>query len=178
MWCSSQISRRESFYAIVSHFVSHFSTESSHDLHMWRHYCLVGMPSSVYLDPPGPSISPSRWCSFCLKKFLHVQVPLGCVKTAFVTQGLGSREFVKTMEVSISIRAYEVFLAFLFFFFFWGGGGHFSQNTLPYWESIIALLKLHSSNTVKAYQHTIYIYYILKHALRWLIKAVFFARNI
>ena len=79
------------------------------------------------------------------------------------------------MEVSISIRAYEVFLAF---FFFLGGGGHFSQNTLPYWESIIALLKLHSSNTVKAYQHTIYIYYILKHALRWLIKAVFFARNI
>ena len=28
-----------------------------------------------------------------------VQVPLWCVKTAFVTQGLGNREFVKAMEV-------------------------------------------------------------------------------
>ena len=41
--------------------------------------------------------SPSR--PFCLEKFLRVQVPLGCVKTAFVTQGLGSREFVKNFCV-------------------------------------------------------------------------------
>ena len=41
---------------------------------------------------------PSPWRPFCLEKFLRVQVPLGCVKTAFVTQGLGSHEFVKTMD--------------------------------------------------------------------------------
>ena len=41
-------------------------------------------------------------CPFCLEQILGVQVPLWCVKTAFVTQGLGSREFVKTMELSIS----------------------------------------------------------------------------
>ena len=65
-----------------------------------------------------PSISPSPWRPFCLQKFLRVQVPLGCLKTAFVTQGLGSRKFVKTMEVSIifllperrkvSCRLYEI----------------------------------------------------------------------
>ena len=48
-----------------------------------------------------PSISPSPWRPLCLQKFLRVQVPLGCLKTAFVTQRLGNREFVKTMEVSI-----------------------------------------------------------------------------
>ena len=42
---------------------------------------------------------PSPWRPFCLEKFLRVQVPLGCVKTAFVTQGLGSREFVKNFCV-------------------------------------------------------------------------------
>ena len=55
------------------------------------------MPSLVYR----PSISPSRWHPFCLEKFLRVQVPLGCVKTAVATQGLESREFVKTMEVDL-----------------------------------------------------------------------------
>ena len=34
-------------------------------------------------------------------KWLHVQIPLGCVKTAFVTQGMGIREFVKTVEMTI-----------------------------------------------------------------------------
>jgi len=43
---------------------------------------------------------PLPWRLFCLEKFLRVQVPLRCVKTAFVSQVLGSREFVKTMEVS------------------------------------------------------------------------------
>ena len=42
---------------------------------------------------------PSPWRPFCLEKFLRVQVPLGCVKTAFLTQGLGSREFVKNFCV-------------------------------------------------------------------------------
>ena len=65
-----------------------------------------------------PSISPSPWRPFRLQKVLRVQVPLGCLKTAFVTQGLGSREFVKTLEVSIifllperrkvSCRLYEI----------------------------------------------------------------------
>ena len=41
---------------------------------------------TVYLDHAGPSISPSRWRPFCLEQFLRVQVPLGCVKTAFVSQ--------------------------------------------------------------------------------------------
>ena len=54
-----------------------------------------------------PSISPSPWRPLCLQKFLRVHVPLGCLKTAFVTQGLGSREFVKTMEVSIIFRLPE-----------------------------------------------------------------------
>ena len=59
------------------------------------------MPSLLYLDHPGPSISPLRWRPFCLEKFLRVQVPLGCVKTAVVTHWLGSCEFVKTMEAGI-----------------------------------------------------------------------------
>ena len=54
-----------------------------------------------------PSISPSPWRPLCLQKFLRVHVPLGCLKTAFVTQGLGNREFVKTMEVSIIFRLPE-----------------------------------------------------------------------
>ena len=43
------------------------------------------------------NVAPARNAGVCR----HCQVPLGCLKTAFVTQGLGSREFVKTMEVSI-----------------------------------------------------------------------------
>ena len=67
---------------------SQFRKSTSYTLHIWRQYLLsfVG------------------WRPFCLEKFLRVQVPLGCVKTAFVTHGLGSREFVKTMEVSTAFR--------------------------------------------------------------------------
>ena len=60
------------------------------------------------------NVAPARNAGVCR----HCQVPLGCLKTAFVTQGLGSREFVKTMEVSIifllperrkvSCRRYEI----------------------------------------------------------------------
>ena len=58
-------------------------------------HLLEYMPSLVY----DPSISPSPWHAICLEKFLRVQVHLGCIKAAFVThEGLGSREFVKTME--------------------------------------------------------------------------------
>ena len=73
---------------------------------------------STVIWPSSPSISPSPWCPFRLQKFLRVQVPLGCLKTAFVTQVLGSRKFVKTTEVSIifllperrkvSCRLYEI----------------------------------------------------------------------
>ena len=96
-------SSRQSFYGIVFTF-SRFSKNTSYDLHMWTQYChlLEYIPSLVYLDHPDPSISSSRWCPFCLEKFLHVQVPLGCVKTAFVTQGLGSCEPVKTIKVNIT----------------------------------------------------------------------------
>ena len=84
---------------------SHFRKNTSYDLHKWRQYChlLEYIPSLVYLDHPGPSISPSWWRMFCLEKFLHVKVPH--VKTAFVNQGLGKRKFVKTMEVSTSASA-------------------------------------------------------------------------
>ena len=51
-------------------------------------------------------------------KWLHVQIPLWCVKKAFVTQGMGVREFVKTVEITI------FFFWSLFYFFFdpelWG----------------------------------------------------------
>ena len=47
----------------------------------------VGKNAIISISPLLPS--PSRWHPFCLEKFLRVQVPLGCVKTAFVTQGAG-----------------------------------------------------------------------------------------
>ena len=71
-------------------------------------YChlLEYIPSLAYLDHPGPSILPSRWRPFCLDQFLRVQLPLGCVKTAFVTQGLGSREFVKWVYAGLIRHAF------------------------------------------------------------------------
>ena len=45
----------------------------------------------------GPSCRHRDGERFELKKFLRVRVPLGSVKTAFETQGLGRRERVKTM---------------------------------------------------------------------------------
>ena len=56
------------------------------------------MPVIVYI---APQYRHRDGTPFCLEKFLCVQVPLGCVKTAVATQGLGSREFVKTMEVDL-----------------------------------------------------------------------------
>ena len=58
---------------------SHFRKNTSYDLHKWRQYChlLEYIPSLVYLDHSGPSISPSWWRMFCLEQFLHVKVPLG-----------------------------------------------------------------------------------------------------
>ena len=55
------------------------------------------MPPLVY--------RPSPLRPFCLEKFLRVQVPLGCVKTAFVIQELGSREFVKTYGSELTCTA-------------------------------------------------------------------------
>ena len=90
IWCSSKNFKQ----TIILCNCCHILGKKTYDLHMSRQYChlLEYMRSLVYLDHPGPSISPSRWCPFCLEKFLRVQVPLGCVKTAFVTEGLGSRK--------------------------------------------------------------------------------------
>ena len=67
---------------------SHFGKNTSYDLHMWRQYChlLECIPSLVryiwtMLDPQYRHRD-----GFCLEQFLRVQVPLGCVKTAFVSQ--------------------------------------------------------------------------------------------
>ena len=46
---------------------------------------LESIPSSPYLYRSSWSVP---WCSFCLEKSFRVQVPLMCVNTALVTQGL------------------------------------------------------------------------------------------
>ena len=90
-----KISSRQSFYASVLTLSKNAFIQPAH------------VKTVLSFGHHGPSISPSPWRPLCLQKFLRVQVPLGCLKTAFVTQGLGSREFVKTMEVSIIFRLPE-----------------------------------------------------------------------